>query len=109
MGNKKNVKLTKLEKTKATKTKQVATKAQATFVVVQYLGSFIPTFLDDVFFTHVWLQMFNQVDNGLKGLLVKLQDWGLISKAWCELTKTIVVWLTLMVSQCDVAAYALSR
>ncbi len=96
MVNKKNMKLTKVEKTR--EAKWVAAKAQAIIAMVQHLRSFVPTFLDDVFVTHVWSQMFDQIDNGSKGLLAKLRDWCLISKAWCELTKTKVVWLALMVS-----------
>jgi hypothetical protein len=65
MVNKKNVKLTKVEKTR--EAKRVAAKAQAIIAMVQHPRSFIPTFRDDVFVTHLWSQMSDQVDNGSKG------------------------------------------
>jgi hypothetical protein len=72
-------------------------KVQATIATVQYLGSFILALLNDLFLTHMWSQMCDQVDNGSKGLLAQLQGWSLMSKAWFGLIKTKVVWLTSMV------------
>jgi hypothetical protein len=72
-------------------------KAQAALVTIQYMGSFIHALLNDLFFTHMWSQMCDQVDNRSKGFLAQVQSWSLISKAWFGWIKTKVVWLASMV------------